>query len=436
MISLVTTLILAQASSAWDKPIQSPDIRPRLYRSEGPFRLSRLGGSDDTGLFEFAPASGLGMTAACACTNPTGSRGETMTLTRSSAAICTKGNTTSSIADGDLVSCGNNLARVMPGGDGTGTLGLLLEITRTNAALRSQEIDNAAWTKDQSASAIPTIRADLGVAPDGTQTADAVHFFPTTTTGQSIVYQNGIGNGVNSFSIYVKGAPPADGGVAGSGTIDFLTIVASAGSCMSCAYNPNTWTRCTLENQNSNLGGYIWFGNDGFQCGSGTRAEQDVYVWGAQAEAGVFVSSYIPTTSAAVARSADSTATFTMSQAVGPNFSLAASAIWPSVNATIATAAQLGTAAPDMARVGRNGNTSARFTINSTVVTPAVSAMGVTEHRASLADTGGVREAYWDLGLSTAPAASMTGSTTAAVIGVSNGVVKKVCIDSNPTRCR
>src|SRR5690242_20575791 len=112
MILLVTTLVLAQA---WDKPVKAPEIRPRIYRSDGPYRLSRLGQDGDP-TFEFAPANGAGMGAACACTNPTGSKGETMTFTRSSDAMCTKGNTTSSIANGDLVSCTTNQIRVMPGG--------------------------------------------------------------------------------------------------------------------------------------------------------------------------------------------------------------------------------------------------------------------------------------------------------------------------------
>ena len=432
MILLVTTLVLAQA---WDKPVGTPEIRPRTYRSDGPFRTSRLGSGDETGSFEFAPSTGIGMGAACACVNPTGSRGETMTFTRSSDAFCTKANTTSSILNGDLVACSTDQIRVMPGGDGTGALGTLLEITRTNAILRSQEFDNAAWTKDRVVAAAPVVWANDAGAPDGTATADAIHIDATSGGQQSIVYQTGAGNNVSSLSLYVKGAVPPDGGVAQAGQIDFITVVSSAQVCAVCSYAANTWTRCTMENLNINLGGYLWFGNDSFNC-PGTKTAQDVLVWGAQVEVGPFVSSYIPTTSAAVARSADSTAVFTMQTAIGPNFSLAASAIWPSTNATIATAAQLGTAAPDMARVGRTNNTSARYTIGSTVTTPAVAAMGVTEHRASLADTGGVRNAYWDLGLSTAPAASMTTSTTAAVIGVANGVVKKVCMDPNPARCR
>lgn len=435
MISLVTILVLGQAWAT--PPIQPPESPAfRQYRSDGPERLSRIPWDvSDQASFEFAPADGTGMGAACACVNPTGTRGETMTFTRASTAMCTKGNWTSGIVNGDLVSCANDQIRVMPGGDGTGALGVLSEITRTNLALRSQEIDNAAWTKGNNAgAAVPTVWANDAGAPDNTATADAVHFDATTGAQQSIVYQ-AVGNGINSNSVYLKGATPPDGGVAQSGSIDFLVFVASAPVCVVCSYSATTWTRCLLENQNTNLGGHIWMGNDSANC-AGTKTVQDVLVWGAQAEAGLFVSSYIPTTSATVARAADSVATFTMNAAIGPDFSLAASAIWPSANATIATAGQLGTGTPNLARVGRTSNTSARFTINSSTTTPAVPALGTTEHRGSTSDIGGTRDAWWDGVSVTAPSASMTGSTSTAAIGVSNGVVKKLCVDPDPTRCR
>src|SRR4029077_1644502 len=127
-------------------------------------------------LFEFAPASGVGMGTACACTTPTGSKGETLTFARSSSATCLKtvGTAPQTIANGDMVTCTTNQPRVMPGADGTNILGLLVEDARTNSALRSQQIENAAWTAANAVVAAPTITANAAVAPDGTTTAERV----------------------------------------------------------------------------------------------------------------------------------------------------------------------------------------------------------------------------------------------------------------------
>jgi hypothetical protein len=63
--------------------------------------------------FEFAPASGAGMGTACACTTPTGAKGEALTFTRAGDATCSKqGLATTGIANGDLVACTGNQPRV------------------------------------------------------------------------------------------------------------------------------------------------------------------------------------------------------------------------------------------------------------------------------------------------------------------------------------
>ena len=97
-------------------------------------RSSRGLSCADYAYFEFAPASGAGMTAACACTTPTGAKGEAMTFTRTGAATCSKqGLATTGINDGDLVTCASdNQPRVEPSG---GVLGLRVESAKTNPLL-------------------------------------------------------------------------------------------------------------------------------------------------------------------------------------------------------------------------------------------------------------------------------------------------------------
>lgn len=206
MLTILLTLALSQVA-----PDSEYDRAPRVSR------VQRAGGRAGVGLafFEFAPASGAGMGAACACTNPTGAKGEALTFTRASTGTCTKGNTTSGIANGDLVTCGNDLPRVMPGGDGTGGLGLLVESTRTNVVTQSQAIDNAAYADFVgTGGAAPTLNAANGAtAPDGTATAEQYTFAATTGAQASARAQVALTAAAYSCTAFVQGQ-------AGAGTTD------------------------------------------------------------------------------------------------------------------------------------------------------------------------------------------------------------------------
>lgn len=278
---------------------------------------------DSYAFFEFAPASGAGMGTACACTTPTGARGEAMTFSRTSAATCTKtatgGLSTTGIANGDLVTCSSNQPRVEYGAEGV--LGLRVESSRTNSALRSEEFNNAAWLSYTVGVPAITITPDVAVSPSGTLTADRLQI-PATTTGQvSSIYQT-IGTGAHSVSVYAKG-----NGQSGS-----FQIVGFGGTCVTCNYNPTTWTRCggVVAPAGANIG----FANSSHasECSGDTspKSAVDVFLWGAQAEAGAYATSYIPTTSLAVTRAADD-ATFSISPTLG-NFSLSGSFQTPSTS--------------------------------------------------------------------------------------------------------
>ena len=272
---------------------QAPRFQRFASRTE-PGRNTRGFASNSLAFFEFAPASGAGMGAACACTNPTGAKGETLNLaTRASSAMCTKTTggifATTGIANGDLVSCGNNLARVEPEMDGT--LSMLSEYTtKTNSLVRSQEIDDAAWTKG---AAIGTITANYEIAPDNTPTADRYQY--SSTTNDYIVQTYNVGGLAATMSVYLRGT-------SSSGAIDFCR--GGAGSqCVVCNYVSTAWTRCsypgTLATSSNVLLG-CEVGTKGGAC----SAAGDVLVWGLQGELGS-KSSYIPTVGAAAARAAE-----------------------------------------------------------------------------------------------------------------------------------
>jgi hypothetical protein len=283
-VSLVFTLVRTTADAA---PQYVRGCRDRSCLAS---RARVFDASTSLAFFEFAPANGSGLTAACACTAVTGAKGETMTFSRASSGTCLKGNTLTGIANGDMVTCSTNQPRVMPGGDGSGGLGLLVEGARTNGALRSQEIENAVWV--QNADAVgrnTTVTADQAIAPDATTTAEKVDLIATSGVQYSERAQVIALGGPSTCSLFAKG-------VSGSGTMD----VCANATCASCAFVSTSWSLCSVSIAGA-LSQFA-FGNNTFQNGGTNRPAQSVYVWGVQCEAGTFASSYIATAGATAAR--------------------------------------------------------------------------------------------------------------------------------------
>ena len=185
------------------------------------------------------------------------------------------------------------------------SLGLLVEEARTNLLLRSEEFDNASWTKARS-----TVTANAIVAPDGASTADFIQQSAGQTNAGVVTVTTAVAT--PTVSIFAK-----------AGTKSRISLLTDATG------NSETWfdlVNGTVGTKGSNhTASIVNFGNGWYRCSvsstvtsvfasiyladtNGSRVVTDsggVYLWGAQLEAGAFPTSYIPTTSATVTRSAD-----------------------------------------------------------------------------------------------------------------------------------
>jgi hypothetical protein len=177
--------------------------------------------------------------------------------------------------------------------------GLLIEEQRTNLLTYSEQFDNAAWVKFQSA----TVSANAAVAPDGTVTADLLSW---TSSGASGIYQSAVSAFVSSMSLYAKASSgsPLIGFGDDTGTRFTLfnlstgTLVSTSGtSSTSITSVGNGWYRMSVAFATAPS-------NIKFITGGG--AVGAAYIWGAQLEQGSFSTSYIPTVASQVTRAADS----------------------------------------------------------------------------------------------------------------------------------
>ena len=216
----------------------------------------------------------------------------------------------------------------------------LFEEQRTNLLTYSEEFDNAAWIKVNS-----SISANATVAPDGTNTADKLVedasnlWFNVRTASFAITAQAYV------FSVYAKAGERSVIQVVPNGTYfpsSYVNFDLSAGTVSvsngvdysSITEVGNGWYRCIVVDTATSAGtsGPFYFatqnsptaGRVASYIGDGTSG---IYIWGAQVEAGAYPTSYIPTTSSTVTRSADvySSATSTRSadsaSMTGDNFS-------------------------------------------------------------------------------------------------------------------
>lgn len=191
--------------------------------------------------------------------------------------------------------------------------GLLIEESRSNICLRSQELSNSYWVKTNC-----TVIADACIAPDGTYTADKV--VPNSTNGAHYI-QSGTLTDTNTFtlSFFAKAAEYWLLLVSYSPTINMQanlktgTITSVGANVTSSSIKPigSGWYYCTMSV--SKIGAltlspafYVYNFDIAPSNNYAGYADAGLYIWGVQHESNAtFPTSYIPTTSASATRAAD-----------------------------------------------------------------------------------------------------------------------------------
>lgn len=202
--------------------------------------------------------------------------------------------------------------------------GLLIEETKANLLLYSEQINDATWAKTGA-----TVTANAVTSPDGTanadklveDTANSTHSFSQTATGAATttytysIYAKAAER--TKLAVWLRGASSGNryevgfdlsngttfsGGVVGNFTNGSATITAAGGGWYRCVVTATTGAgETSIRTPTFMLAGSAVPSNAVY-TGDGSSG---MFFYGAQLETGAFATSYIPTTTTSLTRNAD-----------------------------------------------------------------------------------------------------------------------------------
>ncbi len=171
---------------------------------------------------------------------------------------------------------------------------LLLEGQRTNLFLQSEAFNTANWTKTN-----VTLTSGI-LSPDGTNDAFRAESTGVASMIQAVTMTNGL---TYNISLWIKSA--------GTGK-DTLRLVQQTNRFLDVTAT-NEWVRYNFSFTNT----YATGGQNNGLTRDALGNAFDVYIYGFQLEVGSFVSSYIPTTTAAVTRLAETCTKTSINSLIG-----------------------------------------------------------------------------------------------------------------------
>jgi hypothetical protein len=237
---------------------------------------------------------------------------KTLTARKGPTPVFTRGSTGTFVGSNGLIqTAAVNAARFDHDPVTLASRGLLIEESRTNLILQSENFASGTWAKTGG-----SISSVANVEPDGS--ANSELFSEDGTTGTHRIFQSFTGTigTVYTLNVFLKfngraeiflenrsiGTNPLVVFNIQNGTIGFV----SSGLTAAIQAYPNGWYRCSITGTATSAGGNYLIG--GYSGGNQTYTGLNgpaFYLYGAQVEAGSSPTSYIPTTTGSVVRSAD-----------------------------------------------------------------------------------------------------------------------------------